>query len=76
MSQEIQLAALILREGRLWLVRERPDAPWMLPSGTLLPEHADVDAGMDAILGTFGLQAPAIEDDFVQTIYRRDGEAT
>ena len=67
MSQRIELGAIVVREGRLWLVRPRPGGPWELPGGLLLPEHEDTDAAMDAILATFGVNAPAIEDDFLET---------
>ncbi len=69
MSQTIYLAAIVLREERMLLVRPGPEAPWELPGGPLLPEHDDVDAGMDAILAAMGVNAPAIEDDFVHTIF-------
>ena len=69
MSQTIYLAAMVVREARLLLVRPAPDAPWELPGGPLLPEHDDVDAGMDAILTAMGVNAPAIEEDFVHTIF-------
>lgn len=69
MSQTIYLAAIVVREERLLLVRPAPDAAWELPGGPLLPEHDDVDAGMDAILSAMGVNAPAIEDDFVHTIF-------
>jgi alkylhydroperoxidase/carboxymuconolactone decarboxylase family protein YurZ len=67
MKQHIRMAAILEREGRLFLVRPRPDAPWELPGGPL-PEHADdVDREMDDILGQLGVCAPAIEEDFLQT---------
>jgi alkylhydroperoxidase/carboxymuconolactone decarboxylase family protein YurZ len=69
MSQTIYLAAMVVREERLLLVRPAPEAPWELPGGMLLPEHEDVDAGMDAILSAMGVNAPAIEEDFVHTIF-------
>ena len=76
MKQRIHLAAMILGDGRLWLLRERPDAPWELPGGALPPENDDVDAEMDAILQRFGVEVPAIEEDFVQTIHlpHEDGQ--
>ena len=67
MKQHIRMAAILERDGRLFLVRPRPDAPWELPGGPL-PEHADdVDREMDDILGQLGVCAPAIEEDFLQT---------
>jgi 4-carboxymuconolactone decarboxylase len=69
MKQHIHLAAMVLRDGRLWLVREHPAAPWELPGGPLPPENDDVDAEMEAILQRLGIDAPAIEEDFVETIH-------
>lgn len=74
MSQSIHLAAIIMREGRLLLHRPRPDSPWELPGGPLLEEHEDTDCGIDAILTSFGINAPAIEEDFVETIYVPSGD--
>ncbi len=69
MSSRIHLAAIIVREGRLLLHRESESVSWELPGGPLLPEHEDVDAAMDAILETMGIHAPAVEEDFVETIH-------
>lgn len=67
MKQDIRMAAILERDGRLFLVRAAPDAPWELPGGALTPEKDDVDAEMDAILARLGVMAPAIEEDFLQT---------
>lgn len=69
MKQDIRMAAILEREGRLFLVRRGPDAPWELPGGPLPLEKDDVDAEMDAILQRLGVMAPAIEEDFLQTHY-------
>lgn len=74
MTQQIHLAAIVVRDGQLLLHREHEAAPWGLPGGPLLPEHEDVDAGMDAILESFGINAPAVEEDFVETIHLPAGE--
>ncbi len=74
MSQQIHLAAIVLRDGQLLLHREHEAAPWGLPGGPLLPEHEDVDTGMDAILDSIGISAPAIEEDFVETVLLANGE--
>lgn len=50
-------------------MRAGPEEPWELPGGPLLPEHEDVDAAMDAHLERFGIFAPAIEEDFLETVY-------
>jgi alkylhydroperoxidase/carboxymuconolactone decarboxylase family protein YurZ len=73
-SQQIHLAAIVVRDGQLLLHREHDDAAWQLPGGPLLPEHDDVDAGMDATLERIGISAPAIEEDFVETIHLPAGE--
>lgn len=69
MSQVIHLAAIVVRDGKLLLRRGEGAAAWELPGGPLLPEHEDVDAAMDAILEAMGIRAPAIEEDFVETIH-------
>jgi len=76
MSQEIRLGAIVLREGRLMLTRPQIGVPWELPGGLLLPEHEDTDTAMDEILSSFGINAPAIEDDFLETLYfpREEGQ--
>ena len=69
MKQHIYMAAILERDCRLFLVRPQPDSPWELPGGPLPPHLDDVDEEMDAILGRLGVQAPAIEEDFLQTHY-------
>ena len=68
MAQQIHLAAIVDREGKL-LLHRRGEGAWELPGGAFLPEHEDVDAGMAAILGGLGIEVPAIEEAFVETIY-------
>ena len=74
MTQRIHLAAMILREGRLMLVRPRTGAAWELPGGPFPDDEDDMDSVMDAILRGFGVEAPAIEEDFVETIFLPEGE--
>lgn len=74
MSQRIHLAAIIAREGRLFLVREDSSARWELPGGPFLPEHPDTEAGMGAILREFGVSAAAREEDYLETLFLSDGE--
>lgn len=69
MKQHIHLAAILERDGRLFLIRERPDSPWALPGGPLPLENDDIDNEMDAVLQRLGVMAPAIEEDFLQTHY-------
>lgn len=72
MAQVIRLGALVVREGRLLLLRHRPDGHWELPGGHMLPEHPDVDETMDMMLQAIGIAAPAVEEDFVETVYLRE----
>jgi 4-carboxymuconolactone decarboxylase len=69
MKQDIRMAAILERDGRVFLVRHRVDAPWELPGGPLPLENDDIDAEMDAKLTRMGVMAPAIEEDFLQTHY-------
>lgn len=69
MKQHIHLGAIVAREGRILLLRPKPSAAWELPGGPLPLDADDTDAEMDAILTRLGVNAPAIEDDFVDTVY-------
>ncbi len=69
MKQDIRMAAILERDGRVFLVRAAPDSAWELPGGALPPENDDIDAEMDAVLQRLGVMAPAIEEDFLQTHY-------
>ncbi len=69
MSGQIHVAAILMREGRVMMVRPGPAEPWVLPGGPLLAEHDDVDGALDAILSSYGVAAPAVEDDFLETVY-------
>lgn len=69
MKQDIRMAALLERDGRLFLVRPHAESPWELPGGPLPLENDDIDAEMDAVLQRLGVMAPAIEEDFLQTHY-------
>ncbi len=72
MSQRIWNGAIVVQQGRLFLVRDQDGGPWALPGGEVLPEHPDVDEAMDQMLGEIGVKTPAIEEDFVETIYLQD----
>ena len=65
----IHLAAIVIRDGRFALFRANAESAWALPGGAFAAGTEDVDGAMDAILVAHGVQAPAIEDDFVQTVY-------
>ena len=69
MAQRIHLAAILEREGKLLLRRERGAARWALPGGDLAPEHEDVDAGMAAILAELGVAVDGIAGAFRETIF-------
>jgi 4-carboxymuconolactone decarboxylase len=69
MKQDIRMAAILERDGRVFLVRSTPSAAWELPGGALPAENDDIDQEMDAILTRLGVMAPAIEEDFLQTHY-------
>lgn len=69
MRQEIQLGAIVMRDGRLLLLQDAVGGPWALPGGALPPAQDDMDAEMDGILQRIGVHAPAIEEDFVDTVY-------
>lgn len=74
MSQRIHLAAIVAREGRIWLLRDHDGAEWELPGGPFLPEHADPEAGIDAVLEAFGVRTAASEEHFIETLFLPDGE--
>ena len=69
MKQDIRMAAILERNGRVFLVRERPDAAWELPGGALPLDNDDIDSEMDTVLQRLGVMAPAIEEDFLATHY-------
>ena len=69
MTQRIHLAAILEREGKILLTRARGSERWALPGGDLAPEHADVDAGMAAILAELGVAADGIAEAFRETIF-------
>lgn len=69
MSAHIYLAAIVPREGRVLLHRRRSAERWELPGGPLLPEHDDVDLGMQTILAGLGIETGPMEQAFIETIY-------
>jgi 4-carboxymuconolactone decarboxylase len=67
----IELGALVVRDGHLLLVRRA--GVCVLPGGPLPPD-ADADDTMDALLQAYGVRTPAVEEDFIQTVYlQREG---
>lgn len=71
-ANRIHLGAIIAREGELLLVRSHPDSAWELPGGPLAAGKVDADEEMDAMLTGLGINAPAIEEDFIETIHLSD----
>ncbi|HXU24647.1 MAG TPA: hypothetical protein VN697_11510, partial [Tepidiformaceae bacterium] len=69
MNQEIQLGAIVMRDGRLLLLQNAVGGPWELPGGPLPASQDDMDAEMDAILQRHGIHAPAVDEDFVDTVF-------
>ncbi len=69
MKQRIHMGAIVLREGRIMLLRPQIGAPWELPGGELQPHQEDVDEAMDAILAAMEINSPAVEEDFIETVY-------
>lgn len=69
MPQTIHLAAILAREGRLFLTRPDPDGMWDLPGGPFEPHVEDVDAGMTMVLRDLGVHAEDLATDFVETLY-------
>jgi len=69
MMQRIHMGAIVVREGRIMLLRPQIGAPWELPGGLLTEDQEDVDLAMDAILVGLGVSAPAIDEDFLETVY-------
>lgn len=74
MKQEIQLAAMLVREGRLLLTRPQAGAPWALPGGPFPEGEEDMDGVMDVMLSEIGINVPAIEEDFIETLFLREGD--
>lgn len=73
MTQDIELRALVAKDGRILLVRYGNE-PWELPGGRFGDDQDDVDAAMDTLLRAVGIVSPDIREDFLQTVYLpRDG---
>ena len=54
MAQKIVLAAILMRQQKIVLVRQPKDTDWELPSGTLTQEHPTTEDGITEILYIFG----------------------
>ena len=66
----VQLSAIVVREGTIFLVREN-SGRWALPGGMLPEGQDDIPREMRMILEDYGISAPSIEEDFLDTHYTR-----
>jgi 4-carboxymuconolactone decarboxylase len=67
----VALAAIVVRDGTLFLVRAAGEARWALPGGPLADGRDDIPREMRLILEDYGISAPEIEEDFLETHYTR-----
>jgi 4-carboxymuconolactone decarboxylase len=65
----VQLSAIVVRDGTIFLVRSGEGRSWSLPGGPLPAGHDDIPREMRYLLDDHGISAPAIEEDFVDTHY-------
>ena len=72
MAQKIVLAAILMRQQKIVLVRQPKDTDWELPSGTLTQEHPTTEDGMTDILNKFGITTKITDSDFYETTYVQD----
>lgn len=67
----VQLSAILVRDGAIFLVRRSGDDEWTLPGGPLAEGQDDIPREMQLILEDHGISAPSVEEDFVDTHYTR-----
>lgn len=65
----VVLAAIVMREGAIFLLRRKDGAWWELPGDELPEGRDDIPREMDDILDAYGISAPSIEEDFLETHY-------
>ena len=65
----VQLSAIVVRDGTIFLVRASAAGEWALPGGPLPEGNDDIPREMRFILQDHGISAPSIEEDFVDTHY-------
>lgn len=65
----VELAAIVMRDGALFLVRKEGGVWWELPGDELPDGRDDIPREMDDILDGYGISAPSIEEDFLETHY-------
>lgn len=69
MKQAIELGAILERRGAIFLLRPVGADFWRLPGGPLDDSEPDIDAALDSQLVAIGVHAPALEEDFLQTVH-------
>ncbi|MFQ5380812.1 MAG: carboxymuconolactone decarboxylase family protein [Dehalococcoidia bacterium] len=74
MNQRILVGAVLVSGGRVLMTANGEPPQWHLVEGELLSEHPDTETAMDIALERFGLSAPAVEEDFLDTIVIEDGD--
>ncbi|MEX0782604.1 MAG: carboxymuconolactone decarboxylase family protein [Dehalococcoidia bacterium] len=67
----VELCAILVRDGTIFLVRAPGQDHWGLPGGALPEGRDDIPREMRFILEDYGIAAPSIEEDFVDTHYTR-----
>jgi alkylhydroperoxidase/carboxymuconolactone decarboxylase family protein YurZ len=65
----VQLSAIVVRDGTIFLVRPDGEVQWTLPGGPLPEGRNDIPREMRLILEDHGIFAPSVEEDFVDTHY-------
>lgn len=72
MAQKIVLAAILMRQQKIVLIRQTKDTNWELPSGILSQSHSTTEDGMTDILDKLGITAKITDLDFYETTYVQD----
>jgi 4-carboxymuconolactone decarboxylase len=67
----VELSAIVVRDGTIFLTRPAGEERWALPGGHLPEGRDDIPREMRQILEDYGISAPAIEEDFLDTHYTR-----
>lgn len=63
----VELAAIIMRDGAIFLIRRKGGAWWELPGDELQEGRDDIPREMNEILDGYGIETPSIEEDFLET---------
>lgn len=70
----VELSAIVVREGTIFLVRGPGEDRWALPGGPLAEGRDDIPREMRSMLEDYGISAPSIEEDFLDTHYTRNAD--